>query len=135
MAPIDDDVLEKLLKGHFSARLDRQLGRAESAFRQRLASDPASAAASAASDGASDAPPLRLVETDGAPRSRRSSWGDSWNRMRWLIGIAGTAIAASLTTLFVLPHFLPHGDPRKPDGPRIAETRPAQPGDLDTTLV
>jgi hypothetical protein len=32
MAPIDDDVLEKLLKGHLSARLDGQLGRAESAF-------------------------------------------------------------------------------------------------------
>jgi hypothetical protein len=49
--------------------------------------------------------------------------------MRWLIGIAGTAVAASLATLFVLPHFLPHGDPRKPDAPRIAETRPTQPGE------
>lgn len=64
MAPIDDETLDRLLTSHLSARLDGQLGRAEPAFRRRLAAaaDAGVTAADSASGAATNAvAPLRLV--------------------------------------------------------------------------
>ena len=116
MAPIDDDTLDRMLTRHLSARLDGQLGRAEAAFRQRLAS-------------VDDVAPLRLVGDDAEPRSQRSALRQPsvgfWNRRAgWITGIVGTAVAASLATLMILPgsQFDPGGDNR---GREIAVTQPS----------
>lgn len=124
MAPIDDDTLGKLLTRHLSARLDGQVGRAEAAFRRWVAEDPAFAARGATAIAGSDLPansadneaaplpppPLRLAggggDSDDARRMGRLSSATlpSRGRGRWLASIAGTAVAASLATLLVLPH-------------------------------
>lgn len=142
MAPIDDDTLDKLLTRHLSARLEGQVGRAESAFRRWVADDPAVLAAAGTAGapvtGAATAfaepdanevaplPALRLVADDHdlagddasdglrtqvttrppplPPARRLTPTGGPWGRGRWIASIVGTAVAASLGTLFVLPH-------------------------------
>ncbi|QOV88362.1 hypothetical protein [Humisphaera borealis] len=103
MAPIDDDTLDRLLTRHLSARLDGQLGRAEAAFRQRIAEERHSSGPGIA--------PLRLVG-DADTEVGQTSNGRSlarphvsfWNRPAgWMTGIIGTAVAASLATLMLLP--------------------------------
>lgn len=90
MAPIDDETLDRLLTRHVGSRLEGQVGRAETAFRQRLVEQTAPAA------------PMRLA---GEKPARSGRFFPHWN-MRWLAGMAATAVAASLATLFLLPHLL-----------------------------
>ena len=99
MAPIDDDTLDRLLTRHLSTRLDGQLGRAEAAFRQRVVNEGYC--------GDTEVAPLRLVGGDAgidveAPLAQpRASF---WQRPAgWMTGIVGTAVAASLATLMLLP--------------------------------
>lgn len=100
MAPIDDDTLDRLLTRHLSARLNGQLGRAEAAFRQRLA-------AGGFDQRQDDVAPLRLVgdvEWGVGQPSLRQPRVSFWNRPAgWITGIVSTAVAASLATLMLLP--------------------------------
>jgi hypothetical protein len=108
MAPIDDKVLEKLLKRHLSSRLDGQLGRAEAAFRQNLADRSADAVDSLGNtDTDRSSPSLRLVHAAAEPRNSFAGRGVArprWGGMGWFLGVAGTAVAASLATLLLMPH-------------------------------
>jgi hypothetical protein len=114
MAPIDDETLDRLLTRHAASKLDRHLGRAEAAFRASLPREPAR-------------PSMRL--TGGAARSPRETF---WERFRrnggWFAGIAGTALAASLGTLFLLPHLTaigPRTTPVSPPNTIATGTNPA----------
>lgn len=124
MAPIDDDTLDRMLTRHLSARLDGQVGRAEAAFRQRLAGIDDN-----------DVAPLRLVGDSDGPQSAthalRQPSVSFWNRPAgWITGIAGTAVAASLATLMLLPGTWldPNGDQ---SGQQVAVTQPSGGGSSD----
>jgi hypothetical protein len=101
MAPIDDQTLDRLLTRHAASKLDRHLGRAEAAFRASLAQEIAPIAAQEPAR-----PPLRIAGGGDIARSPRQTF---WERFRrnsgWFAGLAGTALAASLATLFLLPHL------------------------------
>jgi hypothetical protein len=151
MAPIDDDTLDKLLTRHLSARLDGQVGRAETAFRRWVAEDPAFAAGpfAAGKNEAAPLPPMRLAGAAGdrqsddasparpgpwtpapqapfSPAARRLPAAGPWGRGRWLASIAATAVAASLATLFVLPQVSgPRPAPGGGNGPTRGTESPA----------
>ena len=97
MAPINDELLDKLLTRHLSARLDGQLGQAELAFRRRLVEQ--------ASSSMNEVAPFRLVDAP-FPSVRPSR---AWNQSaRWRVGLIGTAVAACLATLWILPRMKPY---------------------------
>lgn len=140
MAPIDDDTLDRLLTRHVSLRLDGQVGRAAAAFRHRLSVDPAFAAGEVDANEAAPLPAMRLVHGDAPPpaglrppaRPRRPVRviqppppvpGRLWGRDGgWLVSVAGTAVAASLATLLVLPRISPTVPADR--GQRVVEDKP-----------
>jgi len=122
MAPIDDDTLDRLLTRHLSARLDGQLGRAETAFRQQFSSVRRADEGSAA-DGLGVAP-LRLTgERAGTPPVMPSDLRQRfWNRPAGRIaGMIGAAVAASLATMMLLPRT----GIQPPGVQQLATTRPS----------
>ena len=111
MAPINDELLDKLLTRHLSARLDGQLGQAELAFRRRLVER--------ASSSMNEVAPPRL--TDASFPSVRPS--RTWNPSgRWRVGLIGTAVAACLATLWILPRMKPNS------GTQVVKVNPATNG-------
>jgi hypothetical protein len=153
MAPIDDETLDRLLTSHLSARLDGQLGRAEPAFRRRLAEAAdagVTTAAGSADDvtandmAANDVAPMRLVPPfagndqvdaeDIQPRARTSRpqarrHPTVWRQPGgWLWAAAGAAMAAAVAVVFVLPNAGPQpaGNTGGGNG-QLAVTRPADP--------
>ncbi|HEX8913626.1 MAG TPA: hypothetical protein VF796_14805 [Humisphaera sp.] len=132
MSPIDDDTLDRLLGRHLSARLDGQLGKAEAAFRRRLAQGD-TAAPNGAADVQAGVPHLRLVPAPdaaaaaaGAPARRRTFGG--WT-LGWLAGVAGTAAAAGLAAVFLIGGPTGPGTTGGGDGRRQLVGSNTQPSD------
>jgi hypothetical protein len=94
MTDRNDAQLESLLRDHFAAKLDGQLGRAAERFAREVA----------------DARPaqLHLRLTDAprpaprAPQHHRSGW----SAFAWSIGLAGGAVAAGIAVVMVLVPML-----------------------------
>ena len=84
----DDQRFDALLTRHLSAELDGQLGRALPHFRRHVAAEQ--------SRGAADATRALTL-----PYSGQQSW---WARRGpWVMGTVGSALAASLAVLFLVP--------------------------------
>lgn len=81
MCDVSDDNLDYLLHDYFAARLDGQVGRASARFREHVEDERNDAAMS-------------------ARRNRRAAYG-------WAIGLAGSALAASVAVMAAGPGFWP----------------------------
>jgi hypothetical protein len=76
----NDEELDAMLTQHLKSRLDPQLGRARLAFQTHVL--------------ATAAPARRVRATDVRPRV-------------WMIGVVGTALAASMAALWAVPNMFP----------------------------
>lgn len=147
MAPIDDETLDRLLTRHLSSRLDGHLGRAEAAFRQRLADEgfdagdptrrtsdvaPLRLAGGDADDSVfttvdalrpQDHPTSHTLELPSTPLPTIRPSTNFWQRPAgWITGVVTTAVAASLATLMLLPRVEPV-TPTPVDGGPVASTQ------------
>ena len=111
----NDAQLETLLREHFAAKLDGQVGRAAERFLRRVADQP-------------PAPrQMRIVDELGASRAaeplpRRSGW----SAFGWSLGIAGAAVAAGIAVVMVLAPMLTNHRPANPvivDGGSVRHPR------------
>ena len=92
----DDAQLESLLREHFAAKLDGQLGRSAARFLREVgAAEPAR-------------PRMRLVGDDSGqmprpvPRAAHQRPRSGWAALGWSIGLAGAAVAAGIAVVMIL---------------------------------
>ena len=94
----DDAQLESLLREHFAAKLDGQLGRSAARFLREVAADQTAQ------------PQMRLVSNDvnddatplPMPRPIHSHRRSGWSAFGWSIGLAGAAVAAGIAVVMIL---------------------------------
>jgi hypothetical protein len=114
MTDRNDAQLESLLRDHFAAKLDGQLGRAAERFMREVADAPAQ-------------PHIRLVDapepsSPRAARDRRSGWSG----FAWSIGLAGAAVAAGIAVVMFVAPLATNNKPIAVD------LKPTRPGPLDS---
>jgi hypothetical protein len=96
----DETQLESLLREHFAAKLDGQLGRSTARFLREVGASR------------SAQPPMRLVGDDEAapiamqpismPRAIPDHRRSGWSAFGWSIGLAGAAVAAGIAVVMIL---------------------------------
>jgi hypothetical protein len=98
MTDRNDSQLDSLLTKHLSSQLDRQLGRSEERFEQMIRMQ-------------------RQLQT--APETKPQKFRIN----RFMLGLVGAAMAASIAVVFVLPHVVQLNRHPSTDG-QFASTRP-----------
>jgi len=94
----DDAQLESLLREHFAAKLDGQLGKSAARFLREVgAAQPAQPQMRlVGEDDNTDDAPLRL------PRAIHEHRRSGWSAFAWSIGLAGAAVAAGIAVVMIL---------------------------------
>ena len=93
----DDAQLESLLREHFAAKLDGQLGKSAARFLREVgANQPVHPQMRLVSDHGNDDAPLRM------PRSIDGHRRSGWSAFGWSIGLAGAAVAAGIAVVMIL---------------------------------
>jgi hypothetical protein len=120
----DDAQLESLLREHFAAKLDGQLGKSAAHFLREVgAAQPAQPQMRlvGADDNTDDAP-LRM------PRSIHERRRNGWSAFAWSIGLAGAAVAAGIAVVMILVPLVqrpPANDNRVVIGPDSGHPTPS----------
>ena len=93
----DDAQLESLLRDHFAAKLDGQLGKSAARFSREVgAVQTAQPQMRLISDDAPDEAPLPM------PRAIHGQHRSGWSAFGWSIGLAGAAVAAGIAVVMIL---------------------------------
>lgn len=93
----DDAQLESLLRDHFAAKLDGQLGRSAARFLREVGADQtAQPQMRLVNDDADDDAPLPM------PRAFHEHGRSGWSALAWSIGLAGAAVAAGIAVVMIL---------------------------------
>ena len=94
----DDAQLESLLREHFAAKLDGQLGKSAARFLREVGTAQAAQSQMrlVGEDEDADEAPLRMPRP--IPEHRRSGW----SAFAWSIGLAGAAVAAGIAVVMIL---------------------------------
>ena len=120
----DDAQLESLLREHFAAKLDGQLGKSAARFLREVgAAQPAQPQMRlvGADDNTDDAP-LRM------PRAIHERRRNGWSAFAWSIGLAGAAVAAGIAVVMILVPLVqrpPANDNRVVIGPDSGHPTPS----------
>jgi len=120
----DDAQLESLLREHFAAKLDGQLGKSAAHFLREVgAAQPAQPQMRlvGADDNTDDAP-LRM------PRAIHERRRNGWSAFAWSIGLAGAAVAAGIAVVMILVPLVqrpPANDNRVVIGPDSGHPTPS----------